>query len=64
MVDDWCPMVNFFEHAEAAQAWADEHRVSGTAVPLAQAADQGKVAWRRWIADHDHGQPSDQVGQP
>jgi Alkylmercury lyase len=46
----WCPMVNFFEHAEAAQAWAAEHRGCDTAVPLAQATDQGKVAWRRWIA--------------
>lgn len=63
VVDDWCPMVNFFEHAEAAQAWADEHRVRGTAAPLAQATDQGKVAWRRWIVDQDHGQPADKAGQ-
>jgi Alkylmercury lyase len=63
VIDDWCPMVNFFEHAEAAQAWAAEHRVRGTAVPLAQATDQGKVAWRRWIADQDHRQPTDQVGR-
>jgi hypothetical protein len=59
----WCPMVDFFEHAEAAQAWAGEHRVCGTAVPLAQATDQGKVAWRRWIADQEHSQPTNQVGR-
>jgi Alkylmercury lyase len=63
VIDDWCPLVNFFEHADAAQAWAAEHRVRGTAVPLAEATDQGKAAWRRWIADQDHGQPTDQVGR-
>ena len=63
VVDEWCPMVNFFEHADAAQAWAAEHRVCGTAVPLVQATDQGKVAWRRWIADQEHSQPTNQVGR-
>jgi hypothetical protein len=62
-VDEWCPLVNFFEHADAAQAWAAEHQVRGTAVPLAQATDQGKAAWRRWIADQDHSQPAAQVGR-
>jgi hypothetical protein len=62
VVDEWCPLVNFFEHADAAQAWAAEHRVRGTAVPLAQATDQGKAAWRRWIADQEHSQPTDQLG--
>lgn len=63
VIDDWCPMVNFFEHAEAAQAWAAEQRVRGTAVPLAEATDQGKLAWRGWIADQEPGQPTGQVGR-
>jgi len=60
VIDQWCPLVNFFEHADAAQAWAAEHSVRGTAVPLAEAISQGKAAWRRWIVDHD--QPAKQVG--
>ena len=56
VIDDWCPLVNFFEDADAALAWAAEHGVAGTAVPLADAADRGKAAWRRWI---DREQPSE-----
>lgn len=63
VIDDWCPLVNFFEHADAAQAWAAEHSVRGTTVPLAEATDQGKAAWRRWIADRDQPvEPTNQVG--
>jgi Alkylmercury lyase len=53
VIDDWCPLVNFFEHADAAEAWASEHGVRGSAVPLSEATDRGKAAWRRWIADQD-----------
>jgi hypothetical protein len=53
VIDDWCPLVNFFEHADAATAWAIEHGVRGTAVPLTEATDRGRTAWRRWIADDD-----------
>jgi alkylmercury lyase len=53
VIDDWCPLVNFFEHADAAQAWASGHGVRGTAVPLSEATARGKAAWRRWIADQD-----------
>jgi len=63
VIDEWCPLVNFFEHTNAAQAWATAHGVRGTPVPLAEATSQGKAAWRRWIADPE--QPSeatDQVG--
>jgi len=63
VIDDWCPLVNFFENAEVAQAWAADHGVRGSAVPLAEATEQGKAAWRRWIADRDQpGKPADQVG--
>jgi Alkylmercury lyase len=53
VIDDWCPLVNFFEQANAAEAWASEHGVRGSAVPLSEATDRGKAAWRRWIADQD-----------
>jgi len=63
VIDQWCPLVNFFEHADAAQAWAAAHGVRGTTVPLAEAASQGKAAWRRWVGDHDQpSEPTDQVG--
>jgi Alkylmercury lyase len=62
VIDDWCPLVNFFEDAKAAQAWAALHGMRGTAVPLDEATDRGRVAWRRWIADRDQpGEPADQV---
>jgi len=63
VIDDWCPLVNFFEHADAARAWAAGHGVRGTAVGLAEATSQGKAAWRRWIDDHDQPtEPAVQVG--
>jgi alkylmercury lyase len=46
VVDDWCPLVNFFEDSEAAAAWAAQRGVTGTAVPLQQAAATGAAAWR------------------
>jgi hypothetical protein len=63
VIDQWCPLVNFFEDASAAQAWAAEHGVRGTAVPLAEATSQGRAAWRRWIANGDQPiGPTDQAG--
>ncbi len=50
VIDQWCPLVNFFEHAQAAQAWAATHGARGTAVPLAEATRRGKDAWTRWLA--------------
>jgi hypothetical protein len=34
IVDDWCPLVNFFEHAEAASAWSAARGVTGAVVPV------------------------------
>jgi alkylmercury lyase len=50
VVEQWCPLVNLFEHADAARAWAAEHDVRGIAVPLTEATDRGKDAWTQWIA--------------
>jgi hypothetical protein len=58
LVDDWCPLVNFFEHRQAAVAWAAERGVTGTAVPLQQAVKAGAAAWRSQLArrvDHQAG---------
>ena len=46
VVDDWCPLVNFFEDPDTAAAWAAQHGITGTAVPLLQAAATGAAAWR------------------
>ncbi|HZD73245.1 MAG TPA: hypothetical protein VE776_05060, partial [Actinomycetota bacterium] len=51
--DDWCPLVNFFEDAQAANLWAAEHGLHGTAVPLVEAVGRGKAAWERYLDDHD-----------
>ncbi len=62
VIDEWCPLVNFFEHAGAAQVWAAEHGVRGTAVPLDEATERGRTAWRRWIADpRQPSEPADQL---
>ncbi len=50
VIDVWCPLVNFFENADAATAWAAEHGARGSAVPLVEAIRQGRAAWRQWIA--------------
>jgi hypothetical protein len=46
VVDDWCPLVNFFQDRETAAAWAAQRGVTGVAVPLQQAAATGGAAWR------------------
>jgi hypothetical protein len=34
VIDDWCPLVNLFEHDQAAAAWARQHGISGAAQPV------------------------------
>jgi hypothetical protein len=46
VVESWCPLVNFFEDAAGAEAWAAEHRVSGDFVPVAHAASSAGERWR------------------
>ncbi len=51
VVDDWCPLVNFFEHAEAASAWSAARGVAGAVVPVtAEATDRAADMWRPRIA--------------
>ena len=49
MIDDWCPLVNLFEHGQAAAAWAWRHGISGAARPVAQATRVGAVAWQAYL---------------
>ncbi len=49
VIDDWCPLVNLFEHDQAAAAWARQHGISGAARPVAQATRVGAAAWRAYL---------------
>ncbi|MGH2746493.1 MAG: organomercurial lyase [Actinomycetota bacterium] len=51
---DWCPLVNFFENAEAANQWATERGRSGEPVSLIDATRQGAAFWRP-LAEADPG---------
>ncbi len=50
VVDDWCPLVNFFEHEEAASAWSAQHGVAGVVVPVIEATGRATDMWRPRIA--------------
>jgi hypothetical protein len=49
VIEDWCPLVNLFEHNQAAAAWARQHGISGAAQPVDQAARVGAAAWRVYL---------------
>jgi alkylmercury lyase len=49
VIDDWCPLVNLFEHDQAATTWARQHGISGAARPVAQATRLGAAAWRAYL---------------
>ena len=46
VVQAWCPLVNLFEHTDAARTWAADQGLTGKFVPLAQAAPQAGEMWR------------------
>jgi alkylmercury lyase len=50
VADDWCPLVNFFEDARAATAWAAQQQAAGTPLPLAEATRTGTAHWRAHVA--------------
>jgi hypothetical protein len=54
VIDDWCPLVNLFEHDQAAAAWARLHGISGAARPVAQVTQLGAVAWRAYLWPGPH----------
>ena len=41
VVDEWCPLANFFLDAEAARTWAIASDVEGQVLTLEQASDRG-----------------------
>jgi hypothetical protein len=47
--EEWCPNSNFFESQDEAKAWADEHRISGHALTLEQAAALGTAEWAQLL---------------
>ena len=46
VVDEWCPLANFFLDAEAARAWAAANEIEGQVLALAEASERGTADWR------------------
>lgn len=46
MVEEWCPLANFFLSPDAARAWANERGVEGEVLTLAEASERGTADWR------------------
>jgi len=44
--DDWCPLVNFFATAHAAETWASDQELKGDVVTVRQVADEAAAMWR------------------
>jgi alkylmercury lyase len=49
-IEDWCPLVNFFESDVAALAWAARGGVGGRVLRVEEAASKGAAEWRPRIA--------------
>ena len=47
VIDEWCPLNNVFESVEAAERWASENGVAGSAVPIREATAAAGDRWRR-----------------
>lgn len=45
VVDTWCPTVNLFPDADAADTWAEAHGVSGRPIPVEQQARSAAEMW-------------------
>lgn len=45
LIAEWCPMVNVFESADAAQSWAAGQGVSGQCLSIADTASLGTTLW-------------------
>ncbi len=43
--EEWCPNSNFFESTAAAQAWSEQHRVSGQIFTLEEAVARATMEW-------------------
>jgi hypothetical protein len=49
VIDQWCPLVNFFDDERAADEWAHERNVSGRSFSLDEATELGVSLWRPLI---------------
>jgi alkylmercury lyase-like protein len=46
VVDEWCPLANFFLDADAARIWATANSVEGQVLTLDEASERGRADWR------------------
>ena len=46
VIQDWCPMVNFFAARADAEAWVADNDVAGDIVSVAHVADNAAAMWR------------------
>ncbi len=51
VVDTWCPTVNMFRCATNALAWADEHGVTGRAIPVGELVVEAAAMWLPVVVD-------------
>jgi Alkylmercury lyase len=49
VVDEWCPLANFFLDGEEARSWTSERGVEGEVLTLEQASARGAAEWRRLL---------------
>jgi hypothetical protein len=49
LINEWCPLVNVFESAAAAESWAADQGVCGGCLSLADTARLGTQLWERRI---------------
>ena len=50
VVETWCPTVNMFEDAEAANAWASTHGVTGRPIAVQQLSVDAAAMWAPVVA--------------
>jgi hypothetical protein len=53
VIDEWCPLVNFYPDEATASRWAATAGASGGCLGLADAARYGGQLWRPWIGRDD-----------
>jgi hypothetical protein len=46
VVEEWCPLANFFLDEQAALAWARRQAIDGEVLTLAEASERGAAEWR------------------
>jgi hypothetical protein len=49
VVDEWCPLVNFFSDADAAARWSGRRGVQGRILAITDATRAGAEHWGRYV---------------